>query len=90
MTRKDLERLCDATNEICVLAAAEYEPAPDDAINWGDLSCAEARWVRNDCGDEYAEVVIEEASPGLPKFSAWVKARLAERGFPDVRVVTEW
>lgn len=76
------------TNEI--LAALDREEVSGDAINFGDLSCTEASFVITDTNDEYRQVLIEEASPDCRKLPALMRQKLADGGFGDVQVVTEW
>ncbi len=57
-------------------------------INYADLSCVEALWIRDDEGHEYAQVEIEEAgSLGLQDY---VRKQLDSAGWPDVMVRTSW
>ena len=62
----------------------------DGAINWGDLGCICAEHVVDQDGDESYRVAISEAAPENWRFHRFIRERLAEAGFPDVSVVTEW
>lgn len=86
--QSDLKRLRAATEEILLLLKpGDY---PNEAINWADLHCVEARQIINDEGGEYLEVGIQEASPDCGKMPQAVRERLALQGWKDVSVVTEW
>ena len=61
-----------------------------DAVNWSGLHCAEACWIVNDDGEEYAQVRIEEASPNASRFQCAIRTELESVGWSDVSVVTEW
>lgn len=60
------------------------------AINWGDLSCTEARYSINERGEKFWTVIIEEASPDACDLHAFVMRYLHDRGFHGIEVVTEW
>lgn len=62
----------------------------DDAVNWGDLSCVEAARVSDQDGYSYLQVRISEAAPDADKLSEAVREKLAEKGWDDVTVLTEW
>lgn len=66
-------------------------PFDEEPINWGDLSTRVVRFVVDDGGHAYYEVVIEEASPNAcDNFCLHIQRWLAERNYPDVEVTTEW
>jgi hypothetical protein len=73
-----------------ILAEITPEMFPNEAINWGDLRCAEACYViaETHSEDHYA-VEIEEASPDAQHIRAYVREKLADLGW-DVYVVTAW
>lgn len=82
----DLERLQEETNYILMAADCVI----DDAYNPGDLKCIDAQWVVDVEGHAYHRVVVSEASPDASKLRQHVFEQLAEKGFPEVEVVTEW
>ena len=86
MTTDELVALRNATDKIL----KGLGPIPNEAINWGDLSCTEAAWCQTDSGLSYVRVMIEECSPTCMKLPELVTTQLAELGFPDVRVETQW
>jgi len=68
-----LVKLRRATDDaIGVVEAGEWR----GPVNWADLSCRQAAWVTTDEGDSYAEVTIEEASPGATEFQKAIRAEL--------------
>lgn len=82
-----LKALREATDE----AIEKVRPlAIEDAVNWADLSCCEARRCIDDQGRVTHEVLIEEASPGASELRGAVRRELRAAGFPGVDVVTEW
>lgn len=84
--RKDLVRLREATNE-----ALQWAPNHVmGAINWANLHCVEARHFRSDDGSTGYEVLIEEASPDSWALQNFVGGHLAQAGFANVEVMTEW
>lgn len=82
-----LARLKQATGDAIGQAAAG--DFPNEAINWGDLHCQLARYVIDDTGAEYYQVVIEEASPSCYKFNGFIGEKLMPE-FGHVEVITEW
>lgn len=83
----DLTQLFVCANFACEAArVAKVE----SAVNWGDLSCREAARVETDKGEVYYQVLIEEASPEAANFHGFISSYLAEQGFKDVVVITEW
>lgn len=89
MTQEDLRRLRGATDAAISAIESRNEEA-GEPINWADLGCVQAAWVVTDDNQGYAEVLIEEAAPDCAAFQAAVAAELEKRGWPGVRVVTEW
>ena len=63
-----------------------------EAINWGDLFCAEAMAVYDMRGRTSLRVVIQEAAEDCYLLAAAVEARLKERGWESDRIAvhTEW
>ena len=90
MTTDDLKRLRGDAEKI-VASLAERATEFWEIVNWLDLHCAEARLVSRDDDSSYLEVLIEQAMPDYcTQFSNAVQAGLAEAGWPDVSVRTEW
>jgi hypothetical protein len=89
MSDEELIKLRAATDDAIGIVETS-EPRVSSAVNWADLHCLQAAWVRTDTGEHYAEVTIEEAAPEAYEFQAAIAAELAKAGWPDVRVVTEW
>lgn len=85
-TRSALRVISDIVNAACVDARGLI----DEAINWGDLRCVDARYYVSVSGEEGYEVLIEEASPDCPEFCRFVYDRLEQHGFKGVEVRTEW
>jgi tryptophanase len=88
MTQNKLLQLRQATDE--VILEFKTGTRPDGPINWAALRCVQAAWVVTDQGETYAEVTIEEAAPECLWFRESVRAALKKRGWPAIRVVTEW
>lgn len=61
-----------------------------EAINWGDLSCADVQITINRKGEKRYLVTIEEAAPYCEKLIAFVHAGLQKHKFEDIDVITEW
>ena len=61
----------------------------DDAVNWGDLSCVQARLCLTDTGEMTYVVYLEEAAPDATCLREFVRKQLKEK-FGDVEVQTEW
>lgn len=83
-----LTALRQATDEI--IDSSSVSAQFNEPINWADLHCREASYVQIDDGREYYRVMIEEAAPECVEFCEHIAKRLAERGFENVGVVTEW
>lgn len=77
--------LRSATNQACEQAMVEIGLFTSEAINWADLGCAE-------CGihDTGWYVVIEEAAPNAIELQTFIRRWLADHGYRDVQVATEW
>ena len=89
MTVDELNKLRSRTDDVIGFVESNSNRL-SGAVNWGDLGCRQASWVVTDDGSEYAEVLIEEASPEAVEFRETVRRELARRGYPGVQVVTEW
>ena len=61
-----------------------------DAVNWGDLGCSSAEHFETDDGRAGFRVWIEEAAPEAVELQQFIRADLAEHGWPGVEVRTEW
>lgn len=88
-TPNELTKLYDATSRILAELVAS-DVRIEGAINWGNLYCACVVACLNNDGETWNEVHINEASPAAYKLSQYVSGKLAEAGFPDVVVKTEW
>ena len=88
MTTDQLKELRAACNAALDKIKAS-ETRPFGAINWADLRCVSAEWVRDDSGSEFPQVFVEEAAPGALELCSAIAAALEER-WPGVRVVAEW
>ncbi len=86
--KQELDKIEKLVDEACKLAC-EDQSQFGEAINWGDLGCADVRYCQTR-DDEFYEVFIEEAAPGCPKLCSFVFNYLKERGFENVEVRTEW
>jgi len=88
-----LAKLYAAANTEIEKSCRHKKDFDGEPINWGDLGCVEANLVSSWTPDgifERFQIVIEEASPGCPKFSYFISEKLTLEGFPNVEVVTEW
>ena len=59
-----------------------------EPINWTNLHAIQANWVFYPA--THWQVVISQADPDAQCLSAYIAEKLAERGYPDVKVITEW
>lgn len=78
-----------AVNEIIALAKERKDNFPE-AINWGDLKCADVEYVESLYNKSFYRASIEEASPDCPKFIQFIRSGMRSRGFGEVEIVTEW
>lgn len=78
-----------AVNEIIALAKERKGDFPE-AINWGDLKCADVEYVESLHNEAFYRACIEEASPDCPKFIQFIRSGMRNRGFSEVEIVTEW
>lgn len=62
----------------------------DDAVNWGDLRCTATEVSIDDEGHKSYKVFISEVSPTAPVFVAFVHNILANLGYTNVEIITEW
>jgi hypothetical protein len=61
---------------------------PDEAINWGDLRCVEARQYVGT--DPAWHVIIEEAAPDSSMFRREIESHLLQTHGIRAEVSTEW
>ena len=61
-----------------------------EAINWGDLFVARCLLILDDDNRQWVRVEIEEAADGCEQLCATVSRGLAELGYLDVEVTTQW
>lgn len=85
-----LLNLIHATDKVIDLAMDVKSAFGKEAINFADLCCVDAARVVHWDGTERDMVVIAEAAPECPVFAAFVAHHLAEAGWTDVEVRTEW
>ena len=81
----ELDKIAKVVDLACQLAEYTVMPYSKQAINWGDLGCADVGTMN----DGYY-VIIEEATPTSTDIIEYVEERLVEAGFSNVRVTTEW
>jgi hypothetical protein len=90
----EASKLQNAVNEALILARwlPKDERERMGAINWGDLSCRDVEERRSLLheGNSYVAVLIEEAHPDAVGLHKFVADRLAQLGWRDVHVETEW
>ena len=80
-----LSRIKVIVDTACYDAERELRLNSREAINWGDLGCADVG-TKND--GYYA--VIQEASPTATELMLFVYDRLVAGGYPNVEVSAEW
>ena len=70
---------------------SDMRPAdfPKEPINWGGMGVLDASKRISREGKSW-QVLIDEVAPDAHEFQNAVSQNLAERGFPDVEVITEW
>ena len=78
-------RIWAIVEDACMAAQDDLKPTSHEAINWGDLDCAEVG-TKND--GYYT--IVEEAAPSAVELAQYVRAHLAENGLTNVEVTTEW
>lgn len=89
----DLKKLKEDTNKALEMVSGAEEYYED--VNYGDLRCSEVRYILNDDGEEYYEVIIDEVSPTAYEFRKAVYDVLFDvLGYDVVKntieVITEW
>jgi hypothetical protein len=90
-THEHLIKLKEVTNEILEdLKENRALYRINDAVNWDDLSCTEATYVMNDAGDEYFNVIIEEADPNSYALCEFVRQELVERDYHLTYPICQW
>lgn len=85
-----IERLVD---EACAAAYLEYHdgatPFSNEAINWGDMGCADVVFLTRD-GEEFdIDVTLEEADPSSAELCGYVARHLKDKGY-EVSVSCQW
>lgn len=83
-------KLLKSTAEKACQYAIKFKRTIDDAVNWADLHCHEAKWTINEDGLSWYSVVIEEASPTADRLRASISTFLEAHDFNGVIVETEW
>jgi hypothetical protein len=89
MSEPNLHELRSCAEDACQ-AALEMKYQISGMINWGDLGCVDARHWTNCYGLQGLTVCIEEASPHAHELQSFIREYLADNGWKDVEVVTEW
>ena len=89
----DLKKLKEDTNKALEIVSGAEEHYED--VNYGDLRCSETRYIVNDDGEEYYEVIIDEVSPCAYEFRNAVRDVLFDvLGYDitkdEIEVITEW
>lgn len=89
----DLKKLKEDTNRALEIVSEGEEHY--EAVNYGDLRCSETRYIINDEGETYYEVIIDEASPVAYEFRRAVCDVLFDvLGYDitkdTIEVITEW
>jgi hypothetical protein len=92
MSTEQLKELRAVTDRAIETVRASWTGCRNQVtVNWADLRCTEAAWIVTDFGgDGRVQVTVEEASPEVSLFRDAVSAALAQSGWPDVSVLTEW
>ena len=88
-TQKHLEAIRDATEEILTQAQA-HKHEIEGPINWAGLHCCGSRYIMTDDGDEYFEVMIEDADRYNEHLYQFVRERLMALDFDLVYPVFGW
>lgn len=88
---ENAEWLLDAVERLLAEAREKVDqcvisPFEGDAINWLSMYCSDVRQFM----DGTWQVTIVGADPNARRIRAWLRDRLAEAGWPQVEVVTEW
>lgn len=83
-------RLIADTDIIIAVYIANLEDHPIEALNVAALSCRAVSFCIDDRGNQWQEVLIEEASPDCASFNTHVTSRLRDMGHRNVHSVTEW
>ena len=89
-TLASLQRLRDDTEEILKDLVHNAGDNGYGAVNWADLHCIQARYFYTSDDMEGLSVRIEEASPEAWKLREDVAEALINKGWKNVRVITEW
>lgn len=84
-----LKELRAAADEACVAAIGDYDVMRDNMFD-EDMGCMEAREWRSDDGARGYEVHVSSAAPDAEGLKLFLRQALAERGFEDIEVLTEW
>ena len=86
----DLKALMRAGERAITMVFKDRESFTAAAVNWADLHCIDARYCVHAEGPDTHVVIIEEAAPDNHEFQHFISEELAQLGFPNVEVVTEW
>ena len=85
----ELQTLISLVKDACQ-AAFNNETCREDAVNWGDLGCIEARLCADEHGNTWYHVLIEEAFPSADNLRNFVMEYLAAAEYAGVEVETAW
>lgn len=87
---QSVECFCDLQATVDrIIATMKYADLPG-VINWGDLGYRDALIGVDDDGLLRCQVVVEKAFLGKAAFCRHIERELAEKGYPNVEVCTEW
>lgn len=87
---KDKARLLRKAVDDAIQKAFQQRDSIKEAVNWGDLHCLSVEWYETDDDLSGWRVYIEEASPDANDFRLFIGFELADAGFPNTDVHTEW
>lgn len=79
----------DACCEAIVKKISDPSFLADNAVNWGDLGCADVQLFTDDGECFNLVATVEEADSSAQELQAFIKDYLYERGY-DIIVMTEW
>lgn len=87
-----LQNDCNETLGLALLDRAENESlaVEDDAADWDELSCDDARRFISVTGGLGWIVTVSPADPSCARLRAYLADHLRSRGWDDVEVVTQW
>ena len=85
MTPEELNTLVSVGNTIL-----KNMPKLQDAVNWVDLRCIQAKHWNDNNGDSGIQLIFCKAYPNAAILQEYIRTELKKLNYVGIEVITEW